>query len=345
MGLNREIWTVVVVTVLTVLIWAWAATATQEDKTVTATVSFFVDDPDAEWTIEPSRNAPRVTLEGSKAAISRAEEILRSGLELEISRREPGMQEINLSEAIRASEVMAATGVAITATNPPTVTLDLDRVVQVKSARIEPRLPGVQTIDLKVEPTAVVITMPGLLRELHSGDLAVEAVVRPEQLLGLSPGTRHELDAVLRLPQPGLQSSPAVTISPSSVTVSFTILSQTREYLLDTVRVQVASSPENFREYAVEPTEQTLRQVTIEADADLIGRIEARQMYVVAMLHLSLSDLEQGLTRKAVTYFAAVPAVGSDQAGGELVQFKSIADTEELPVIHFAVSRHSPPAS
>jgi hypothetical protein len=341
--LNTEIWTILIVTVVTALIWAWAATETREEKTVFGTVRFAIEDETTQWLIAPRDLAPNITLEGSKMAIQRAEQVLRTGLVLDIRKREPGRQTIDLAQAIQEHRLIADTGATVSATEPATIGLDVDRIVHVQAARIDPKLPGVQVRDLEIDQTNVVISMPSLVRERYPGDLAVEAFVETRQLQGLPPGVQHNVDAAIRLPQVGLQNQPAVTVTPATVRISFTILSRTRELLLDSVRVQVEGSPENFREYLVELTEQTLREVTVEADADLIQRIEAGEMYVAAVVHLSLTDMEQGVTQKAASFFLALPAVGTDPTGGEQVRFKKLGDSEDLPVIHFTISRQNPP--
>ncbi|UCD76354.1 MAG: hypothetical protein JSV91_05400 [Phycisphaerales bacterium] len=345
MRLNTEIWTILIVTVVTALIWAWAATETREEKDVYGTVRFTIEDDTTQWLIDPDEHAPSVTLEGSTMAIQRAEQILRAGLDLEIDRRGPGHHTIDLASALQEQELIAETGVTVAATEPAVVSVDLDRIVKVPAARVDPKLPGVQVTGLEIDQTEVMISMPSLLRGLHPGDLVVEAFVDAAQLQGLPPDSEHKLDATVRLPQAGLQNHAAVTVTPPTVEVTFTIVSRTRELALDSVRVQVAGSPENYREYVVELAEQTLRDVTIEADADLIRRIEAQSMYVAAVVHLSLADMEQGLSEKAVTYFLALPAVGSVAAEGELVQFKKQGDVEEPPIIQFTIRRQNPPQS
>jgi hypothetical protein len=333
--MNREIWTIVAVTIVTVLVWAWAAGETRGQKATYATVRFVVPDAEGQWLVEPAQQRPRVILEGSELAIQKAENLLADGLNVEIS-PQLGEQQVELIEAMRRHAAVLETGVRIAETDPARLTLEVDRVVQVP-ARVLPELPGVQTTDEVVEPAEAMISMPGEQRRLRPGDLTVGAFVDKQQLERLEAGVRHTLEAVLRLPET-LRGNPNVTVSPSSAQISFTIRSQTRELTLASVRVQVSGPPES--EYVVELHEQMLRNVTITADAGLIRRIEAEEMYVAAMVHLSLLDKDQRITEKPVAYFVALPSGGGP---GWVLDQVRVGDSDELPVIHLSLSER--PAS
>jgi hypothetical protein len=338
--IGGELWSVVVVSVLSVLIWVWAAGETRELQSQTCSVKLTCP-PD--WQLSEDFITPTVWYVGSKVSLRACEELLSSGLSIDVPAQR-GSREINLLEELRAHDDLLATGVTIDRVEPETVTLAMDELIRVPVSRIDPKLPGVQFRDLEIAPVNVMVTMPSLLRESHPEDLSVEAFVERDRLLALPAEILHTLNAVVRLPQPWLRDNPSIRVSPTSVPVTFTILSQRQELVLETVPVQVAGAWKDFTEYEVKLVDAALRNVTIEADVDLIRRINARELSVVAVLHLSLRDKERAIERKQVGYFIALPIHADTFERSYPVTFKRVGDSPEWPVINLEIRplQHSP---
>lgn len=334
-SLKRESGTILIVTAVTILIWFWAAGETTGTERFSARISFTLPEP-ASWQINQRQDFISITLEGSRLALQQAEQLLRQGLSLPLQAA-VGRQTVDMPDAIRMLGDLESTGVKIVAVEPTTLDVEVDQIVAVTS-RVRPSLPGVQTVgEVTIEPAEVTVTMPSALRQRFAGDLQVEAFVDRNRLDRLTPGQRHTLQVPLRGPD-GLTVFDGVNIEPSTAKLSFTVQSRMREHRLDSVRVQLAGPPEDNREYVVDLNETVLRDVTIIAESDLIRRIEADEVFVVAMLHLSNREKEQGIDRKPISYFLAL--VPDDHGGtrGVIVDAR-VAGSTNLPIVRFRVSR------
>jgi len=168
----------------------------------------------------------------------------------------------------------------------------------------------------------------------------VEAIVSADELDRLPPGVPHTIDVPLAVKGWLDEYDDVVTISPGTAQVSLTIRSLIREHLLDHVWVHVSGPPDN--EYSVSLPQPTLQQVLVSADADLIQQIIAGEMYVVAVIQLSLRDKEQGVAEKPVTYFVAFPTdTESDQRAQPVTALK-VGESAEPPIIELNISKLLP---
>jgi hypothetical protein len=334
---KKELWTILAVTSVTVLIWFWAAGENLTQPTVSARIEFVLPEPQS-WLVSPQQRFVTITMEGSKLTLQRADQVLRRGLQLPLP-AQVGRQNVNLVDAVRSLRELEATGVRILAVEPATLDVDIDSIVRVPS-RVRAALPGVQTVgDISIEPSEVLLAMPQALRQRFPGELPVEAFVDRARVDRLEPGQQHTLDVTLRPPD-GLAGADGVLIDPPSARLVFTVRSRMREVHLESVRIQLAGPPEDNREYLVDIEQTLLRDVTISAESDLIRRIESGEVTVVAMLHLSNREKEQGIERKAITYFLAIVPDADGTTRGVVVEAR-IGDQTAMPVVDFQVTRRS----
>jgi hypothetical protein len=332
---QKEVWTYLIVTLVTVLIWAWAAGETRERKTINyARVQFVVPEQES-WIIEPQQQPAILVVEGSKLSLQKAETLLRrSPLRVNVSPT-VGRQSLDLADRMRAQDDLRETGVTVVSAEPPAMDITLDKIESV-SAAVKPVLPGVTAEgEIVIEPREIVIRMPNRVRQRLPQGISVEAFIDRFELDQLEPGVRHTRDVKVRLP-PDLAANQDVTVSPSSVSMSFTIRSRTREAKLENIRVQLAGPPEDCEIYSMEIEPKQLRGVTISADADLIRRIEANEVPVIAFLHVSSREKEAKIESKRISYFMALVT----EAGGGTryipVNFKGTA--AEMPVISLKIT-------
>ena len=152
----------------------------------------------------------------------------------------------------------------------------------------------------------------------------------------------HQLEVKLRVLPESVASNEHVQIMPPSVRLSFTILSQTRELLLDRpVNIQLQGPWQDQNDFNVEIMTDNIRDVTIIADADLIRRIETGEATVVAVIQLKSIEKERFANMpdddsKPISFFMVM--VG-DQ---EFHQVEArVAGSDEMPMIQFKVTQKS----
>lgn len=339
MTFRREFWTYLIVTAVTVLIWFWAAGETRDSKPLTVRVQFAVDDA-ASWVINPRQQVVSVTVEGSQLALQRAEEQMREAIRHQLT-PSTGATTVDLMAVLREHPIIAETGVRILTAEPNTIELRMDEIVRVP-ARVRPHLPRVQTVgDIEVDPPEVTVSMTRTLRQQLPAELLVEPQIDPDRLVGLEPDVMHTIEAPLRLPDAVLAGTD-VTIRPSTASFTFVVRSRIGEHTLDSVRVQVGGPPEDSREYVVDVEPTVLRNVTVRADAELISRIAAQEITVVAMVHLSSREKEQRIDRKRVSYFLAIVPTADGGTRGQLIE----ADVEgagQPPLVNLDIQRKEVP--
>lgn len=306
---RNEIGSYVIITTVSVLIWLWAAGETREQKTVISKAQFVVPDT-GEWIIDPDLHAFNMVVEGSRLSIQNVETLARNGFVINIS-PEVGEQTVDIEAALKANTQFRETGATLVSIDRPAATPTVDRLVTVQIP-VKPNLPGVQTMDQpRVEPAMASLTLPSRL-QARTNDIRVQAFMGQDQTSLLPAGILQQLDVRPRLLPESLASNEYVSFSPSEVRLSFTIRSQTREYKLDRpVKVQLAGPWEDQRDYLVELETDSLRDVTVVADADLVRRIESGEAAVVAVVYLQSIEKERYATdgstvEKPVSYFMAM---------------------------------------
>lgn len=337
MPIRKEIWTYLIVTVVTVLIWFWAAGETREQKTINYGRVQFTLPPD--WRVKPSEQAVTVVVEGSKFSIQNAESVLRRPVKLSLPAT-TGRQAVDIVERLRHVDELRSTGVTIRSAEPLTIEVEVDEV-QRFSAQVKAVLPSVITEgEVRINPPEVTLAIPSQLRQNFPADLTVEAPVDRSDLDRMAPGVQQTLDVKLRLPEEfGLSSD--VLMLPAKVKLTFAIRSRTRETRLDSVRVQLAGPPEDRDMYQVEIDPKQLRDVTISADADLIRRIEAKEVPVVAVLHVSSREKEAKIESKRISYFMALVPEPSGTKGTQVTAVK-IGENAEAPEINLKITDRAP---
>ena len=296
------------VTVLTVIIWLWAAGQTKDKETLTTTIRFRAPEGSSS-TVTPESDSITLTFAGTQSAIENARGACATGLDLTIvETNDPEYDLKDMATQINSIGAIKKTGVEVLSTQPTSFKLNIQSMVQVEAA-VEPVLSNIAVSgDVTVDPATVTLTIPEAIRNKLPEAITVQAVVSDNALEQLLPGVVHTGDATIRLPLAlDMQN---VNISPSRVTVTFKIQSKTQSTTMQQVRIILAGHPEDYASYSIELPRKTLSNVTVEADNDIIEKVESGLYTVFAVLQLSSLDMERGVKRKGITSFIAIDDEG-----------------------------------
>lgn len=333
-----NIWTFLFITFVAVVIWFWAANGTREQTSVFIKFRFVAPEGSA-LSVTPSQGTATLSVQGSRLSLQKIKTItglMPIPLGTEGVSATPGMHQINLSDVLTNVPRIRDTGVRILTAEPASIEVQVDELLSI-DALVAPNLPLVQVQGKpEVEPTQVKVRLPRSLRPMDGEVITVEPDVQREQLASLEPGKRYDIDVLLRVAGP-LAGDQRVIIEPATARISFTVRSRVREFVRDSVRIQIAGPPEDQSEYLIEIAEPNLRNVTVRGDDDLIRRIESDEIKVVAVVHLSTRDKEEQITSKRVSYFAAVKPDGSVQPIEATVNGSS-----EMPVVAMKITERAP---
>ncbi len=336
---RKEIWSIVIATLVTALIWVWAARETQDSRQVVVQVEFIPRNP-AEWYVATDTNAVTVTLQGSRQALRdfavTSFEPFRFAPGLDGVPGGVGTHPIDMAARLSQHERLADFGLSIEECEPASIQLTIDRIVSVE-AEVRPDLPGARLEGERiVSPSTVTLYLPQEIRKSFPEKITLVAGAEPWRIDQLASGQEHTLDIRVAIPET-LLGQPNVRIEPPSVSVTFSIRSQVRLATLDNVRVQLAGPWEDGEDYKVEIEPTLLRQVTIRADAELVRRITAESLPVIAFVHVSSRQKEQGITSAPISFLQAqVP-----NADGSIDHYPvsiELGPGESMPVVNLTIT-------
>ena len=342
MRFREQFLTYGLVTVVALLIWYWAAAETRDQDSRTFRL-VFEPAPQTEQTVTSGGiDKVSVVMEGSRLALQRAAELaapekirLTTGSELPTE----GQHRLDLVELLESYKPLTDTGVRILSTDPASVQIDIDRLVPV-TVEIKAVTPGVEPENLTIDPPQAVVKLPSRLRDRAGENLSVEVHIPQTRLDRLEPGVMNTVENLkLRLAGP-LGNARPVRIEPPRATVTFTVRSRIKETTLSTVRVQIAGPPEDNNEYVVQIENNTLTDVTVKADRELISQIERGDAVVVALVHLSHQEKELGVESKPVTCFMALPRDASVSVEATLVD-ADVNGSSQMPVIRLKITERT----
>lgn len=336
---RSEIGSWALISVVTGLIWIWASVETREEKSFMTQAHFTILQGDKAWIIEPNIHAFSMVVEGSRMSIQNVETLAKTGFFFQL---QPNLDDpsIDITEAVRNHQDFQSTGATLVSVDRPTASPKIDERIGLQ-VRVAPNLPGVQTVEVRptIDPPVVTVFLPRRLQR-QFGDPRVEAFVGQEQSSLLAGGMMHQLEVKLRVLPESVASNEHVQIMPPSVRMSFTILSQTRELLLDRpVTIQLQGPWQDQKDFDVVVITVNIRDVTIIADADLIRRVETGEATVRAVIQLKSIEKEQlanlqEVVSKPISFFMVM--VG-DQ---EFHQVEArVAGSNEMPMIQLKVTQ------
>jgi hypothetical protein len=305
---NDETLAFVFVTALTIIIWIWAAGKTKYTSDVLVTL-YFSPPVGSTSTISPESSAVTLTLSGSRSAVDSAKQACNNGLNLTLSESDETLTLSDVSSRISTLDIFKDTGAKIDGATSRAFPITI-HTVEVVEAAVEVNLPNVTVSgDVTVDPATVKLLIPKDFRKTLPEAITVNAEVSTVALQQLQPGIVHTRDAIIQIPEE-LENA-GVTASPIRVDVTFKIQSSKKSVDLAQVRILLAGPAEDFATYSVSLPRKVIQDVTIEADAEVIERIESGEVKVFAVLRLASSDMEQQIPAKHVTTFLAIMEDGS----------------------------------
>jgi len=304
------------VTLLAVLIWLWSAARTEDERTINTTLHFVTPEGSTS-SVSPDSKPIRLAVKGSRASLNEVDEACKNGLFISIA-ADDGDETIDIASRISVLSAIQSTGIDVISTDPSTVTLTVQTMINVVAA-VEPLLPSVTVSgDVTVDPATVTLRIPKQIREQLPEAMTVTAVVSESVLEQLQPGVVHTRDAAIQLPAD--LDAKGIIIEPNRVSLSFKIQSKTDKTTLPQVRVLIAGPAEDYAAYSVSLPVKIIPNVTVEADVDLIAKIVTGDVTVFAIVRLASRDMEQRIESKRVTSFMAILEDGTG------VQLKATPD-------------------
>ncbi len=337
MGWRSQLPTYLIVTVVAVLIWLWAAGETRETGERTFHVQFTTQFP-ADHIVTPKEMTITAEIEGSRSAL-RSAPAMGSPIVLTLDAG-LGDHAVDLIRLLNDHPDLRDARVSVISTDPPSQDVTIHKLVSA-TVRVEvPDLGRLQTDGaILIDPSQVTVRLPRRLLGRLGAGVSVKALVDPAQLGRLNPGEPARLTARVELPE-SLATQASVRVTPTVVTVSFTVRSNIKEVTLPTIPVHIMGPWKDHEEYIVEVAEadRFLENVTITADAALIDRIAAGDVKVFALVHISSTEKEQGIEAKPVTCFLAlIPEGESTTVTAEL------DGSLQPPLIHLRISERARP--
>ena len=334
MGWRGQLPTYLIVTVVAVLIWLWAAGETRETGERMFRVQFTTQFP-ADHIVIPKEMTITAEIEGSRSALRSA---LAMGSPIVLT-LDAGLGDhvVDLVRLLNDHPDLRDARVSVISTDPASRDVMIYKLKPVTVRVEDPDLGRLQTDGaIGIDPPHVTVRLPHRLQDrLGAGvSVSVKALVDPAQLGRLNPGEPARLTARVELPE-SLATQESVTVTPTAVTVSFTVRSNIKEVTLPTIPVHISGPWKDHEDYIVEVAEadRFLENVTVTADAALIARIGSSEVKVFAFVHISSTEKEQGIESKPVTYFLALLP-----EGGASIVAAQLNGSSQPPLIHLHIS-------
>ena len=290
------------VTVVTAIVWIFAEGEVLQTEQVQVDVAMRSGSSQLWLSAGGSTNwsgRVRVTLEGPATAIDAIRPRLSEPIELLCGEElpdDPDDYSILLATALNLDQVFAGTGVAVIDTQPATLDIVIDELVQ-RPAIVEARAPGNQADATPLVETATVsIPMRSISRIPEP--LKVVAQLSPEELARLVPGRPERVTAVPLLPPDSLLGVPGVSIEPAASDVRVTVRTQVTEKILESVFVQLREPPATRELFSivVAEGEEVIRNVRVTGPVRLVEQIGPGGAYQpVAVLALTPEVLQRGV--------------------------------------------------
>ncbi len=301
----NEFVTIIGVTFVALLVWVFAANETRQEARLDLQVQFDVaGDADADWDVNPTIASVELVIDGSNTALRRAEQLVARPLAVTLPAEE-GVRQVDLVAELR-QPFLERSGATIVSAASPERLVELNRIVRGIPVRVTTDLPLIE-IDGEVQVVPSVITA-SLPRNLLPADGVVEVIARPLVDVGALPEGQEHAVVVELVPVGPLEGDRRVTLSPSRAEIRFRVKSRFARITLPTVRVQIAGPAEDHDEYriVIDSADRVIPDVTIEADEADIARIDARDVKIVALVHLSNLDKSRRVSSKPIAAFVAV---------------------------------------
>ncbi len=295
------------VTALTIVVWFWAANNTKEDSNATTLLNF--TSPNANATVNPNSLSIELFFSGPRTAVNSVKDICAGELVISVAHSDEEKYDIDLVSKLNQLDAIKNTGATVTATKPNSIKLNIQTMDKV-TATVKENMPDNVTIsgDVTIDPATVTLLVPKENRKELPEAISVFAKVNDVDVKDLKPGIVHNLSAAISLTQELIDAG--ATAEPNKVEITFKIRSNMDVITLPKAYIKIAASAEDYAKYTVSLEKTSIQNVGVQADKELISRINSGEVAVYAIVHLSETDMEQLTKEKAVTSFIAIDEEG-----------------------------------
>ncbi|MEM6457760.1 MAG: hypothetical protein AAF710_00035 [Planctomycetota bacterium] len=291
----EAIQTFIVVSIISVLVWVYAENENVKVYPKESVLVRFVAPPRENLSIAPQERQVLVTIRGNTAQAQQFRELVKSQpIELTVSHdptnpNDPADARHTVLLAQRLAETeLARLGVNLLEIDPPSLEIDIHRLVDVRvpirivaaDLQTSPDQPPV------AEPSEVRLTVPAYLADA-AATLAASARLDKATIDTDASGVSQR--AVVTVEVPPTLRSPLTTLHDKSVDVTFTIEKLTDTLTIPQRSVRIAYAPDlvSDRTPQIAPEDRTVTNITLSGPKDAIdalGNADSAQITAVALL-------------------------------------------------------------
>lgn len=302
--------TLVVLALVTCLIWLFAESQTL--TRVEAEVLVRLESTStrvARWGDGRGAENVAITLEGPRSEIEiAAARLRREGVVLAVGApggpgASAGEYQLNLGDAVSASAADHLRSASVIHSEPESRTVVVDEVATLESV---PVVFDASSLDLAepplIEPATVDISGPASVLTGFGPSPVVTARIEQSVLGALRPGATQRVEAQLAVTGLRPADRTLVTLLPGRVSVRLAVRSRVSTIKVASAPVQVLGLPSDFAQWRVTAVKQFVDGLSVTGPSDLVQRIEAQELSIVAVVRLTSDELLRGVTAKQATY-------------------------------------------
>jgi hypothetical protein len=300
MNLTQRIFELVLITCITLLIWLFAEARNVQTFTPGGPIPIRIVAAGKDMVVT-SQSPTRATMrfKGASAELDKLRRTLGEGLVVSLPATEPGAIALALGPLLAQSASLSNLSVNILDLEPEQARVMVDRLAQASVSPVFRPL-EVQLVGgaAQIKPSKVTVIGPQSLLgagiDAMAVDLETEADVK-----ALAPGVEQTLTATVKLPI-HLRGSEHVRVEPATVQLVFTIDKKEDAFKLPGVPVFVATPPGEQDRYRITLAEESrvLKDVKVVGPSELVQRIRAGEVPVIATLRLSGDDLVKAVDKE-----------------------------------------------
>ncbi len=303
--------TIILVTLITAVVWLFAEADSLGGGSEELRIRFVAEDSDlivemadsAGVSLAIDFRAPR----GSIAAVrERMAEVARLQPGSPGVPSTPGQHTIDMLGVIAQHPALAGTGAQIDSVRPQTVTITIV-ALESRDVPLAIELEGVAVEgSVNATPATARLRLPSNLWDSVDLDAAVIARPTSSQIDQLPISGPARVDVQLAL-SPAIRQSRYASLATPSVRLEFSIRDRNAQHTFGVVPVMITLPPIETRDWVVtvDPQDQIL-SLTATGPSELIERLRADNVAIIADLLLSSEELDLGLGSKAVQFFARI---------------------------------------
>jgi hypothetical protein len=280
-------------------------------------------------------NSVRLELRGSRSALDRVERELEGGA-IEITPALAGLTSggpftLNLDEYVQDLDFMRTANVEVLSVRPRSMSGEVVRLRTLEDVPVVVNLEGLEAVAAPtVSPDTVDVRVPAQLDDATARSLFVVAEIDDRERARIVPGEPATLNATLTLPEQARAIGDVQLLSPPSAVVGLTVQSTRVRATVEAVLwTSVPAAQAGRYELVIDPIQRVF-DVEVTGPADAVGRIESRELPVVAVVALDATDLLQSTVSREVRWFVREGAALRALPAGVSVQSDRQSVTIEI---------------